>query len=225
MYCSISCSRATRSPSLVVGAQQLLVGRARGHYAPAFCGKVAIVFVKSTQASPSVDVDAVAVDDRLEHDAEAVAVSAVALELARSGLGVERADPPVEQRRRRPAVTTVTSPSVSRRGSSPSSASWRSSRLSSVRSSRAREPADDQMGDVEEAPLARQREDDLVGHLRPRRPAAPRARSRSRRRPPPCRVSHRVRASFRPSRRAIERRARVPCRARPRGRRSSGSAW
>ena len=31
---------------VVVGAQQLLVGRVPGHYAPAFCGNGVIVFVK-----------------------------------------------------------------------------------------------------------------------------------------------------------------------------------
>ena len=50
MYRSISCSRAARSPPLVVGAQEVAVALlGRRHAAPFVC----IGIVKSTQAPPS----------------------------------------------------------------------------------------------------------------------------------------------------------------------------
>ena len=177
---------------LVVAAQQRLVGgpghpvrlRAREH--------VALVQLDPRAAVALLHRDLV--DERLEQPAQAerccpLPAGARPRSVAPSGpIDVSIASGVT---RRRMFTSPSTSFAFSSCSSSESSASWRSSSASSVRSCRDAMPADDEAGDRRERPLARNRDLELVRAVfigGRRRSRAARLRDRARAGPPPpCR--------------------------------------
>src|SRR4051812_17777820 len=123
----------------------------------------------------ALDVHAVGLEHRLEHDRRAVALAADALELC-DRLGIERSDPALEPLALDPEDDRDVTAGLPPR-QEPVQGELEVGEAVHRQGQPGCDPPDDEMGDVVESPLARQGEDDLVGHS-PSPSSSPRSRSR-----------------------------------------------